>query len=169
MRDKIGIFFIIAGIILIVFSFLRFDPYSGNTLTPVVSFPVSVPVINVVTPVPTGRITPEAVSTVRDEAKESLSMPPFGVSYEGYLKSQENQNSIITSGNWEATDYSANDITGEKYTVQLGDTLWEISEAFYGTGFKWKEILNANLQKVGFLPNGEQALIYPGQILTLNK
>ena len=31
-----------------------------------------------------------------------------------------------------------------RYTVQAGDTLWSISERFYGTGFEYKRLLRAN-------------------------
>ncbi|NMB91833.1 LysM peptidoglycan-binding domain-containing protein [candidate division WWE3 bacterium] len=68
---------------------------------------------------------------------------------------------------WVATDYKEGDIKGSTYTVKYGDTLWEISEAVYGNGSQWTKILNANKSLIGFLPNGSQALIFPGQVLTL--
>ncbi len=85
----------------------------------------------------------------------------------GYQKSLANQASIKASGIWTATDYALGDIAGPNYTVQLGDTLWEISEGYYGTGFRWTEILNKNEDKVGTLPNGERALIFPNVVLNL--
>lgn len=69
---------------------------------------------------------------------------------------------------WTAIDYKEGDIEKGKYTVQSGDTLWEIAEAVYGNGSEWTKILDANSDQVGFLPNGSQALIIPGQILTIN-
>lgn len=35
-------------------------------------------------------------------------------------------------------------ITGNSYTVQEGDNLWEISVRAYGDGYKWTEIAKAN-------------------------
>ncbi len=47
-----------------------------------------------------------------------------------------------------------------KYTVQKGDSLWNISAATYGTGFRWTEIAKANNITN---PN----LIFTGNVLTL--
>ena len=52
------------------------------------------------------------------------------------------------------------------YTVVKGDTLWGISERFYGTGFSWKSIRLANQGQIGKLPNGNP-LITPGQVLKI--
>ncbi|MBN1331872.1 LysM peptidoglycan-binding domain-containing protein [Candidatus Dojkabacteria bacterium] len=82
-------------------------------------------------------------------------------------KSSANQNLMIELGRWIATNYEPKDIQTKTYTVQRGDTLWEISEAYYGTGFDWHKILELNRSDIGYLPNGSQALIIPGQILIL--
>ncbi|OGC58580.1 hypothetical protein A3A70_02210 [candidate division WWE3 bacterium RIFCSPLOWO2_01_FULL_42_11] len=68
---------------------------------------------------------------------------------------------------WIATDMVPNSITVASYQVQTGDTLWEIAEARYGSGYEWTKILSANINNVGFLQNGSQALIAPGQSLVL--
>lgn len=68
---------------------------------------------------------------------------------------------------WVANDYEHGDIQSGSYTVVSGDTLWEISEAVYGDGSRWVDILNANSDSVGFLPNGSQALIFAGQALLI--
>ncbi|MCA9382322.1 LysM peptidoglycan-binding domain-containing protein [Candidatus Dojkabacteria bacterium] len=65
---------------------------------------------------------------------------------------------------WKATDYKEGEIKGDSYTVKLGDTLWEIAEARYGSGSQWKKILTAN--DIDYLPNGNP-LIIPGQVLVL--
>jgi LysM repeat protein len=46
------------------------------------------------------------------------------------------------------------------YTVVSGDTLWAISERFYGEGNKYQQIADAS-----GIPNPD--LIYPGQVLTI--
>ena len=48
------------------------------------------------------------------------------------------------------------------YTVVKGDCLWNIAKKFYGSGTKYKEIANANSDKIT-RPN----LILPGQVLTI--
>ncbi len=75
--------------------------------------------------------------------------------------------STSTSTPWIANDYAKGDITGKTYTVKSGDTLWEIAEGVYGNGSLWVNILQANSNNVGFLPNGQQALIFPGQVLQI--
>ena len=68
---------------------------------------------------------------------------------------------------WIAKNYEKGDIEGDTYEVVKGDTLWEIAEAVYGSGFEWGRILEANKDSIGFLANGSQALITPGQVLRL--
>ncbi len=82
-------------------------------------------------------------------------------------KSLQNQELMIQTGRWIATDYVEGDIQDSTYTVERGDTLWEIAEGFYGDGARWREILNLNIDQVGYLPNGQQAKIIPGQVLIL--
>jgi len=70
-------------------------------------------------------------------------------------------------GRWVANNYKYGDIEGSSYTVVRGDTLWEIAEARYGSGFEWHKIQEANFDAIRYLPNGSKALIVPGQVLTL--
>ena len=83
------------------------------------------------------------------------------------LETKTTEQAQETESVWVATDYKEGDIKGESYTVVRGDTLWEIAEAKYGSGFEWIKILEANKNSIGFLPNGSQALIIPGQVLIL--
>lgn len=51
-------------------------------------------------------------------------------------------------------------ITGDSYTVQKGDSLWDIAVRAYGDGYRWPEIAQANnLEHPG--------LIHAGNTLTL--
>ena len=68
---------------------------------------------------------------------------------------------------WQAKNIEKDTVSGGSYTVTAGDTLWEIAEGRYGSGFEWNKILEANKDKIGFLPNGSQALISIGQVLVL--
>ncbi|MEN9389124.1 MAG: hypothetical protein RLY61_208 [Candidatus Parcubacteria bacterium] len=68
---------------------------------------------------------------------------------------------------WTANDYTKGDIGKGTYKVKDGDTLWEIAEAVYGDGSMWVNILAANTNSVDFLANGQQALIYAGQTITI--
>ncbi|MEI7579064.1 MAG: LysM peptidoglycan-binding domain-containing protein [bacterium] len=84
-------------------------------------------------------------------------------------KSDSNISRIQRTGHWSATNYAPGDIGVGNYEVRQGDTLWEISEAVYGNGNLWGRILDRNISDIGFLPNGQQALIHPGQILIIAK
>jgi hypothetical protein len=83
------------------------------------------------------------------------------------VKSAQTIESINSTGRWRATDYVKGDINPGSYEIKLGDTLWEISEALYGDGSKWMTILENNSSSIGYLADGTQALIIPGQFLTL--
>lgn len=73
----------------------------------------------------------------------------------------------MTERAWTANDYTQGDIESGSYTVKAGDTLWEIAEAVYGNGAEWTQILEANSSNVGYLANGQQALITTGQVLSI--
>lgn len=115
--------------------------------------------------------------TPNTETKESTTLEKIKdmISSNDQRDSEEETEQVLGTGgpvmepmsNWVATDYREGDIQKGAYTVQTGDTLWEIAEAVYGDGTEWVKILNANAASVGYLPNGSQALIVPGQTLVL--
>ncbi|KKS07632.1 MAG: hypothetical protein UU59_C0004G0022 [candidate division WWE3 bacterium GW2011_GWE1_41_27] len=104
----------------------------------------------------------ETEGDVNGEAATDKKLPP---TVAGTI-SGGSSNGIINP-EWVATDYKKGDIQGASYTVKSGDTLWEIAEGAYGDGTQWTKILEANKGDVGFLANGQQALIIPGQVLVL--
>jgi nucleoid-associated protein YgaU len=52
--------------------------------------------------------------------------------------------------------------SGSTYTVQAGDSLWKISEKFYGDGNQWRRIYEANK---GLIKDPD--VIHPGQTFTI--
>lgn len=80
---------------------------------------------------------------------------------------QNKNNQSAKAQKWAPNDYKKGDIKEKTYSVKYGDTLWEIAEGAYGDGSLWINILKANSQNIGFLPNGQQALIFPGQVLQI--
>ncbi|MBE0573412.1 LysM peptidoglycan-binding domain-containing protein [Candidatus Dojkabacteria bacterium] len=97
----------------------------------------------------------------------SISTVRTGHSEAGLRRSQENSAAISQTGFWNPTQYQYGDIVENTYVVQQGDTLWQIAQAYYSNGEDWHKILESNKDLIGFLPSGEQALIYPNQILVL--
>jgi len=53
------------------------------------------------------------------------------------------------------------------YTIQKGDTLWDIAEKNYGSGFMYKKIIENNPGKTFTFADGRAGLIYEGTVLKL--
>lgn len=159
----IGFFIFPAVVIISIYTIFRFN----DDIPSFVSYPQNEDVI----PSQHEGNNEENISEERGEVNggmtSSISTVRTGHSETGYLKSIENQDLITSTGNWIATEYSMGDIERSTYVVQLGDTLWQIAQAYYGNGSEWVKILNENSNSIGYLPDGEQALIVPGQILNL--
>lgn len=107
-----------------------------------------------------------------EKLKETLSAKTGGDddSEEGAVDEGEEgtkETTAPTENTWTANQYKEGDIKAGEYEVKSGDTLWEIAEAVYGNGAMWTQILEANSSSVGYLPSGQQALIYAGQTLTI--
>ncbi len=86
--------------------------------------------------------------------KKTVAKAPVDVKITPKSQTKSNNNQDILSANTTKTD------TVQKYTVVSGDNLWNISVKFYGNGFEWKKIAEANK-----LSNPR--VIHKGNILTI--
>lgn len=115
----------------------------------------------------------ERIKELFNAQKEDGDLNGVGASTKVLIDNENNEDSEVlgtggpVEGIWMARNYEAGDITGNSYVVKSGDTLWEIAEAKYGNGTDWVKILEANSSEIGYLLNGQQALIVPGQTLVL--
>lgn len=104
----------------------------------------------------------------KEELSESTTDNEQGdLNGEGTTTIRTEEQAEQTAPVWTANDYNKGEITGETYTVKAGDTLWEIAEGITGNGADWVQLLNANSDDIGYLANGQQALIVPGQVLNI--
>lgn len=61
-----------------------------------------------------------------------------------------------------APESRRDDVEVRTYTVVSGDSLSKIAKREYGDGNKWRQIYDANRDKIN-----DPDLIYPGQVLTI--
>jgi nucleoid-associated protein YgaU len=114
-----------------------------------------------------GEVNGDAVTDEQEQGESQETTEETEETTEEETAVQEENIGGLSNVVWVANNYVKGDVNGDTYTVVWGDTLWEISEGRYGSGFEWGKIKEANLDKIGYLPNGSQALIFPGQVLKL--
>jgi len=110
---------------------------------------------------------PTQYTVVRGDSLWKIANHFYGTGYNWVLIAQENKlanPNLIHAGN--ILTIPKAEVQARTYTVVRGDSLWSISERFYGTGYQWFKIRDANGGKVGTLPNG-RPLITPGQVLAI--
>ena len=118
-------------------------------------------------PKATGPTLPATYTVVRGDNLWKIATNFYGTGYNWVLIAQANKlanPNIIHAGN--VLTVPKAQVTARTYTVVRGDSLWGISERFYGSGYRWFKIRDANSGKVGTLPNG-RPLITPGEVLTI--
>ncbi len=82
-------------------------------------------------------------------------------------KEIENNISSISTYREDAADYHSNSLKSKTYEVKKGDTLWDIAEKEYGSGFKYVEIIKKNPGKTFKFKDGREGLIFEGTSLIL--
>lgn len=106
-----------------------------------------------------------------DRLRETLSTRTDDPNDEEALNEVTDPNDVLGAPEetavWVANNYEEGDIDTGEYSVVAGDTLWELAEGAYGDGSLWTLIRDANAENIGFLPNGQQSLIYAGQTLVI--
>ena len=150
-----------AGILVVLAGFLAYNifskPAAPQTLTPEQAGQTAQPATgeNQATPNAaagdngTGLTTPEQTTQPTPQNQTGTSTP---------------ETTVATSTAWVPLAHTTGSISGTEYTVKSGDTLWEIAQGRYGSGYEWFRIAEAN-----GIVNNEQGhpLIYPGQVLKL--
>lgn len=145
-----------AGVLVVIAGFLAYNIFAKPT-TPVTLTPEQIASVETApeeNAVKTPETTPEKVTESKsEEVKPTPDTAPTPVA----------KSETVTS-TWVAAAHEANSISGNEYVVKSGDTLWEIANGRYGSGFEWKKIADAN--NVEYNSVG-RPLIYPGQVLQL--
>ena len=110
---------------------------------------------------------PTKYTVVRGDSLWQISTRLYGTGYNWVLIAQENKltnPNIIHAGN--VLTVPKAEVQARTYTVVQGDSLWSIAQRYYGSGYEWFKIRDANTGKVGTLSNG-RPLITPGQVLAI--
>ena len=110
---------------------------------------------------------PASYTVVRGDSLWEISTNFYGTGYNWTLIATENKLSnpdVIHTGNVLAIPKA--EVKAQTHTVANGDSLWSISQRYYGSGYQWFKIRDANVDKVGTLSNG-RPLITPGQVLVI--
>lgn len=102
--------------------------------------------------------TSDEEGRVDDENSETNGEDVLGARTEKYPVTS----TVYRRGN----DYQFGDITGSTYTIREGDTLWQIAEARYGSGYAWVDINEAN-NHFPLLKTGEPVLLLVGDEIVL--
>ena len=115
-----------------------------------------------------GKVTlPTKYTVVRGDNLWKISTHLYGTGYNWVLIARENKlvsPNVIHAGN--VLTVPKAEAQAGTYTVAKGDSLWSISQRYYGSGYQWFKIRDANSGKVGTLSNG-RPLITPGQVLVI--
>ena len=110
---------------------------------------------------------PAKYTVVRGDNLWKISMQFYGTGYNWVIVAKENKlanPNIIHAGNTFTIPKA--EVKATTHTVVRGESLWGIAQRYYGSGYEWYKIRDANKDKVGTLPNG-RPLITPGQVLAI--
>ncbi|MBI2594602.1 LysM peptidoglycan-binding domain-containing protein [Candidatus Curtissbacteria bacterium] len=73
---------------------------------------------------------------------------------------ENNSNKNTSVSNVQGTIPSEITPTQKKYVLQEDETLWDVAVKFYGDGFRWPDIVEANkLENPDFVPPGTRLII----------
>lgn len=84
-----------------------------------------------------------------------------------YLEKIKNDTSSSSTSRPNPEDETQTSYEENTYEIVQGDTLWDIAEREYGSGFLYPKIIEKNPGKTFKFQNGREGLIYPGTILIL--
>lgn len=149
-----------AGILVVLAGFLAYNifskPAAPQTLTPEQAAQTTQPATG------ENQTTPAAGDNGSSQTTTGQTTQPATQNQAG--NSASAGTTASTNAAWTPLAHATGSISGSEYTVQSGDTLWEIAQGRYGSGYKWYLIAQAN----GVVNNSlGYPLIYPGQVLKL--